>query len=190
MISQTPHRSRIPTIGLFLLAWLAVFAQTQFAPVANGLGTPLNLLPALMVYAALSNHLTTVAALAVLAGLGIDALSANPLGISVLPLFIVGFVFHGRQHLILRDQAYAQFWLGLAAAIAVPLLTFVLLRMTSAQPIAGPFLVWQLAVTGLLNGALCPALFWLLDTLRRTFDYTPVSEGSFRPDREIKRGRL
>lgn len=184
------HPSRIPTIGLFTLAWLDVFAQTQFPSVTQWVGAPLNFLPALIVYAALSCPLSVVAALAIGAGLSVDSLSANPLGVSVLPLFAVGLVFHLRQHLILRDQPYAQFWLGLAAAISAPLLTLVMLRLVSAQPIVGPFLLWQLTVIGLLNGAVCPVLFWLLDTLRRTFDYSPVSEGSFRADREIKRGRL
>jgi rod shape-determining protein MreD len=182
--------SWLPTTSLFFFAWLAVFAQTQFRPVTNLLGAPVALLPALLVYAALTNSLVTVAVLAVTAGVALDTLSANPIGVSVLPLFAVGFGLHLRQQLILRDQTYAQFWLGLGAGVAIPLLTLLLLWTGSDQPIQGSFLLWQLLVTGLLNGALCPAVFRLFDALHRTFDYQPVITDSFRPDRQIKRGRL
>ena len=50
------------------------------------LGAQIDLLPALMVYAALNAGLPTVALLAVFGGLWFDTLSANPLGISILPL--------------------------------------------------------------------------------------------------------
>ena len=49
-----------------------------------------------------------------------DSLSANPLGVSVLPLFLVGFLIYRQRELILRDQPFAQFVLGLGASAAVP----------------------------------------------------------------------
>lgn len=182
--------SRVPILALFLFAWLAVFAQTQFPVLTHLLHLPVTVLPALMVFAALTHGIVTVAGLAVWAGLGVDALSANPLGISILPLFGVGFLLHLRRHLILREQAYAQFWLGAGAGVAVPALTLLLLYFDSQKPVSGLFHLWQILLTGLLNGVLCPALFGLFDTLRRTFDYQPMAESSFRSDREIKRGRL
>lgn len=180
----------LPTTTLFFLTWLTVFAQTQFRPLANLFDTPVALLPALMVYAALTHSLITVASLAVFAGLALDSLSAGSPGISVIPLFAVGFGLHLRQHLILREQTYAQFWLGLSAGIAVPLMTLLLLELGSTSLIRGPFLVVQFLLLGLLNGAVCPAVFRIFDALHRTFDYQPLIESSFRPDREIKRGRL
>ncbi|MCW5557523.1 MAG: hypothetical protein KIT22_06810 [Verrucomicrobiae bacterium] len=179
----------IPTIALFLVAWLAAFAQTQFRPVMGWLDTPVAVLPALMVYASLTHPLPTVAGLAVFAGLSLDALSAGPLGISVLPLFAIGFVLHLRQHLILRELAYAQAWLGLAAGVAATVGTWVLLQLGSQTFIAGPFLMVQIAILGLLNGAVCPGVFRTFDAIRNAFDYAPLAETSFRPDREIVRGR-
>jgi len=181
--------SWIPTIALFLVAWLAAFAQTQFRPVVGWLETPVAVLPALMVYAALTHPLPAVACLAVFAGLSLDALSAGPLGISVLPLFAIGFVLHLRQHLILREQAYAQAWLGAAAGVAMPLGTWVLLELGSHTFITGPFLIVQFVILGLLNGAVCPGVFRTFDAIRNVFDYQPLAETSFRPDREIVRGR-
>lgn len=182
--------SRVPILALFLFAWLAVFAQTQFPVLTNLLHLPVTVLPALMVFAALTHGIVAVAGLAVWAGLGADALSAHPIGISILPLFVVGFLLHLRRHLILREQTYAQFWLGLGAGVSVPTLTLLMLYLDSQRPVLGPFHLWQILLTGLLNGLLCPALFRLFDALRRTFDYQPMAESSFRPDREIKRGRL
>ncbi|MBN8249292.1 MAG: hypothetical protein J0L84_17835 [Verrucomicrobia bacterium] len=181
--------SWIPTIALFLVAWLAAYGQTQFRPVVGWLDTPVAVLPALMVYASLTHPLTTMAALAVFAGLSLDALSAGPLGISILPLFVIGFVLHLRQHLILRDQTYAQSWLGFAAGVAAPLGTWMLLGLGSQTYIAGPFLIVQILLLGLLNGAVCPAVFRTFDAIRNVFDYQPLTETSFRTDREIVRGR-
>lgn len=179
----------ISPLLLFVVTWLAVFAATQFAPLAGWLGVPLALVPGVIVYAALTHHLLLTTALCIFAGLGVDALSANRLGVSVAPLFLAGFLIHTRRHLILRAQAYAQFWLGLATAVFVPLATLTIMSFGQREPLRGWSTVWQLALTGGLNGVLCPAWFLLFDALRRTFDYQPVAESSFRPDRQIKRGR-
>jgi hypothetical protein len=73
--------------------------------------------------------------------------------------------------------------------VAVPLLTALLLNLGSRPPYLGPATAWQLLVLGLFNGLMCPACFRLFDRLRRAFEYQPLGPGSFRPDREIKRGR-
>ena len=65
----------------------------------------MDLLPALMVYAALNADIVTVSLLAVFGGLWFDALSANPPGVSILPLFAVGFVIWLQRELILRELA-------------------------------------------------------------------------------------
>lgn len=181
--------TRVPTLALFLFAGGMVFAQTQFPWIANVLGTPICLLPALVVYTILTHGMGTLALFAFWMGLGLDALSSNPMGTSILPLFLVGFLLHLRRHLILRDQAYAQFWLGFAASIALHALTWTVLHLNGRNPITGPWTLWQVLISAILNGTICPLLFVFFDALRNTFDYQPLTEGSFRPDREIKRGR-
>ncbi len=180
----------ITPLLLFVVTWLAVFSSTQFAPVSSWLAAPLSFVPAMIVYAALTSHLVLTTSLTVFAALGLDALSANRIGVSVLPMFLAGFVIHTRRQVILREQAYAQFWLGLGTAVWVPLGTLLVMSFGQREPISGWSTVWQLSVNGLFNGVLCPACFVLFDALRRTFDYQPVAESSFRPDRQIKRGRL
>ena len=77
----------------------------------------------MMVYAALNTNLVTVSLLAVLGGLWFDALSANPLGVTILPLFAVGFPICLQRDLILRELPFAQIVLGAAASAVVPVLT-------------------------------------------------------------------
>jgi len=56
------------------------FFASGAAGLREWLGAQVDLLPALMVYAALYTGLANVAGLAVLGGLWFDGLSANPLG--------------------------------------------------------------------------------------------------------------
>jgi hypothetical protein len=86
-----PHQLKGPneplqTILILAAAFLAVFGEAAAFPVfgealpRHWLGAQVDLLPALMVYAALNTDIVTVSLLAVLGGLWFDALSANPLG--------------------------------------------------------------------------------------------------------------
>ena len=79
------------SILILVAAFLAVFAETALSAPRHLLGAQIDLLPAIMVYAALNTGLPTISLLAIFGGLSFDSLSANPLGISILPLFIVGW---------------------------------------------------------------------------------------------------
>jgi hypothetical protein len=174
------------TILVLLAAYVLVFAQASL----NGLlGVQIDLLPALMVQASLTTGPATVALLALCGGLWFDSLSANPLGLSVLPLAGIGAVILARRDLILREQAFAQVVLGLAASFAAPAATLVMLLTTGRAPMLGWGTPWQLLVLTAAGGAATPALFWLIGLLTQTFGYREANLPSFRPDREIRRGR-
>ncbi len=177
------------TVALLLAAYLAVFFESYYQGFRNVFGAQIDLLPALVVYASLTTNIATVALLATLGGFWFDSLSANPLGITVLPLFVVGLAIHYWRDLILREQAYAQFVLGLSASAFVPICTVVSLLGTGAEPLLGWSSVWRWIVMTAGGAALTPAVFSVLDRLNRAFNYQPMPETSFRPDREIKRGR-
>jgi cell shape-determining protein MreD len=181
--------NRVTLIMLFLVTWLSVFAQTQFSGLRQWLAVPMALSPALICYAALTHGFGITVFLAVLSGLWADCLSASPLGISVMPLFLLGFTLQLQRHLILRDQGFAQFWIGFGAGAGVPLLTLGVLSLTDSQPVTGRFTFVQLLLLGLLNGIACPILFRMFDWLHRIFDYRPLTTSSFRADRETVRGR-
>jgi len=177
------------TILILAFAFLAVFAETVFSAPRNLLGAQIDLLPALMVFTALSSDLVTVALLAVLGGLGFDSLSANPLGVTILPLMLVGFPVYLRRDLILRGLPFAQCVLGAAASALVPALVMVLLLNGGKQPLIGWGSLWQWLVMSAGGAAATPVIFALFAWCDRALGYQPRSETSFRPDREILRGR-
>lgn len=179
----------LETLLILGAAFLAVFAEAADSGWRNLVGAQVDLLPPLMVYAGLRSGLTTVVLLAFLGGLSLDSLSANPLGVSVLPLFAAGLgVYIGREF-ILREQAFAQAVLGLGASAAVPLFTLVVLLTTGHKPLLGWGTLWQLAVMSAGGGFLSPLVFLVFDRLHALLAHARVQESSFRPDREIRRGR-
>jgi cell shape-determining protein MreD len=174
---------------LFLVTWLAVYLQTGLVPLRILLGAPPSILPALVVYAAFTHGLGIVTALTIVAGLWADSLSGSQLGTGVGPLFVLGFLLNTRQHLLLRDQRYAQFWLGFGGGIGVPLAHALILEMGGAEPAWGWFTLRQLLGLGLLNGIACPVAFIFFDQLRGTFEYQQAGPGPYATNREMKRGR-
>jgi rod shape-determining protein MreD len=179
----------VNTIFILALAFIAVFVEASFGGFRRVLGVQVDVLPGLMVYAALSSGIVTISLLAVLGGLWFDALSANPLGVTILPLFVVGFAVHQFRQLILRDQTYAQLVLGISASGVAPICVLVILFSVGAEPMIGWGFAWQWFVMALLGGLLVPLYFRLFGKVYRTLGYERLVESSFRQDREIARGR-
>jgi cell shape-determining protein MreD len=181
--------SRLNSILILLMAFLAVYLEATLDVCRNWLGAQIDILPVLMVYTALTASFGMVIGLALAGGLWFDSLSANPLGLSVMPLFIVGLLIYAQRDLILREQSFAQIAIGLAAGLLVPALSLLLLLTTRATPLLGWATVWQLIVMSLSAGVLTPACFWAFGSLQRALNYRPLNQTSFRADREIRRGR-
>ncbi len=177
------------TILILAGAFLATFGEATLAAPRQWLGAQVDLLPALMVFAALNAGLPTIALLAVLGGVWFDTLSANPLGISILPLLAVGFPIHLRRDLILRDLPFAQFVLGAAASAAVPALTLLMLLSGRAELLLGWGTLWQWIVMTAAGAAATPFIFSLMDACSRALGYQPRQEIGFRTDREIRHSR-
>src|SRR5881394_3682549 len=153
------------TIAILLIAFLAVFMESYFRGLRNLVGAQIDLLPALIVYASLSAGISTVALLA------------------------IGLILHSGRDLILREQRYAQFMLGLAASATAPLFTVLALLGLGAEPLLGWWSLWQWFVMALAGAAATPLCFRVFDRFKRAFTYQKRPEPSFRPDREIKRDR-
>ena len=175
------------TILILAAAFLAVFGEAAFPLPRHLFGAQVDLLPALMVYAALNTDIVTVSLLAVFGGLWFDSLSANPLGVSILPLFAVGFPICLQRDLILRELPFAQFVLGAAASAVVPALTVLLLLTGGQQPLLGWGSLWQWLVMTAGGAVATPVIFALFDWCNHALGYQPRTETSFRPDREIRR---
>jgi rod shape-determining protein MreD len=177
------------TILIFAAAFLTVFGESALPGLRHLLGAQVDLLPAIMVYTALNANLAIVTALAIFGGLCFDALSADPLGVTILPLFVIGFVIFSQREYILRKVAFAQMVLGTVASAIVPVLTVLLLLTGGKEPLLGWGSLWQWMVMTAGGAVATPVIFVLFDRCNRAFGYQPRAETSFRPDREILRGR-
>ncbi len=169
----------LQTILILAAAFLAVFAEAAFQLPRQLFGAQVDLLPVLMIYAALNTNIVTVSLLAALGGLWFDALSANPLGISILPLFAVGFPICLRRDLILRELPFAQVVLGAAASAAVPVITVLLLLTGGQEPLLGWGSLWQWLVMTAGGAAATPLIFALFDWCQHALGYQPQSGNQF-----------
>jgi cell shape-determining protein MreD len=176
-------------LSILAVAYLAVFAESRFAFLRNTLGAQVDALPALVVYAGLSAGLPTVTVVAVISGLWYDALSAHPLGPTMVPLTAAGLMAHAARGMVLRRDAWTQFLLGAGACAGVPLVSVGLLIAAGEEPLYGGWFAWRWLVGAILGGALTPVFFRLFDLLHRALDYPLEPSQAFRPDREIDRGR-
>jgi rod shape-determining protein MreD len=188
-VFQAPRMNALNSILVLIAAFIAVFWESAFNGIRGLLGAQVHLLPALMVYASLSTGLITTSFTALLGGLLFDSLSANPLGVSVLPLFLVGLIIYTQRELILRDQFFAQFVLGMSASAIAPALTVLLMLTKGEPPLIGLGSIWQWIVMSIGGGIATPLWFYLLGLFDRTLNYRQATESSFRSDREIRRGR-
>lgn len=179
----------MPLLLLLAAAFGLVLLQSAFDLTRWLCGAQLNLLPGLMVYAALTCEWPALVALALAAGLLFDSLSANPLGTMTLALFAPAWLIHRKRGLILRDLPFARLMLGLAATGATPLIAVLLLLTARAELALGWYSLGQWAVLTLIGGLLTPLLFELLEASRAALTYQRAQATSFRPDREIRRGR-
>lgn len=179
----------LPNMLILLAALGLVFAGGAFTGLRSLLGAQVDLLPALMVYTALSSGPFMMITLAVVGGLFFDTLSANPLGTSVLPLLVVGFLVQLRRDLILRDQIYAQFVLGLLASAVAPAMSVLILLTIGQSPLLGWGSLWQWMVMSAGGAMATPIFFVTFGWLNHALGYQRIVETSFRPDREIRRRR-
>ena len=95
-----------------------------------------------------------------------------------------------RRDLILRELSFAQLVLGTLASAIVPVLSILLLLTAGKQPLLGWGSLWQWIVMTAGGAAATPFVFALFNWCNRSLGYQPRIEPGFRPDREIRRGRL
>jgi hypothetical protein len=177
------------SILVLVAAFVAVFAEAVITGPRHWLGAQIDLLPALVVYAALNTNIVVVSLLAVFGGLWFDSLSADPLGVMILPLFAVGFPIFLQRDLILRELPFAQVVLGGIASAAVPLLAVLLLLSGGQEPLLGWGSLWQWIVMTAGGAVATPLFFTLFKWCDDALGYKPRTETSFRSDREILRDR-
>jgi hypothetical protein len=177
------------SILVLAAAFLGVFAEAVFSAPRQWLGTQIDLLPALMVYAALNTNAVVMSLLAIFGGLWFDSLSANPLGLSIIPLLVISFPILLQRDLILRQVPFAQLVLGAIASAVAPLVSVLLLLTAGKHPLIGWGSLWQWLVMTAGGAVATPFFFALFEWCDKMLGYRPRTETSFRPDREILRSR-
>jgi hypothetical protein len=178
-----------PTL-LFVTALMAVFVEAKGIPFRAWIGAQIDFLPALLVFAAVTQHFLVICGLSLAGGLWFDSLSFNPLGTSVLPLLAIAGTIYFTRPLLLNRNTHAQFILGLAASAVVPLLALLVLFGMGESPALDIGFAWRWLVMALGGAASTPLFFKFFTRIDRALAYPVANETSFRPDREIKRGRF
>lgn len=179
----------IHPLFLMLVTWVVVFLETRFTFLRGLIGVQIDLLPVLMVYVALTAGVGTVVLLAFWGGMLFDSVSANPLGVTTFVLLLLGLGLVWRRDMVLRDEPYARFVLGLIAGAFVPPAVLVVMLSLGANPLIGWGLLWDWVVIALVNGFLTGWAFRFFDQIRSLFHYEVFDPPSYREDREIKRSR-
>lgn len=179
---------------LFLLilcsAFLAIFAEAKVLFLRNLIGVQPDLIPGLMVFASLTLELFPLTLFGLVAGLCYDSLSMNSLGVTVLPLIAVGCVNYHSRSLLLRENQFAQMVLGASASLSCPLLSLLIMEGLGKSPILGWAMIWQFMVLTAFGAMSTPIIFRVFDSIGERLNYQTVAESTFRPDRQIKRGRM
>ena len=118
-----------------------------------------------------------------------DSLSANPVGVSLIPLLLIGWILAEHREIVLRESLFARWILGSLAGAVYPLLSVAILLTLGEEPLLGWRFLWGMGIWTLSGGVLSLLAFPVFDWLTDRFAYQPVTPPSFRPDREITRGR-
>ena len=161
------------TASVLLAALIGVFLGATFTLPRDLLGAQINPMPALVVYAALHSNLVTLTFLVISGSLWQSSLSADPLGITLLPLFLVGILIEFNRKQFARRERFARFTLGTAASASVPLLTLFLLLTAGREPMLNWFSLWQWLVMAVGGGLLTLLIFPVLDWLKGALSHNP-----------------
>ncbi len=162
-------------LGLLVIALLTLYLANTLEWPQRITGTRIDPLPALMVCAALRAPVLALTLLAVLGSLWQTSLSADPPGISMIPLFAVGVAVSLNRRAIHTRLWGARFAVAAAAGAFVPLVSVGLLMLLGREPLLGWFSLWQLAVMSLVSGLLALLFFPLLQWLDKTVEDQPLA---------------
>lgn len=152
---------------LFLAVVLAMALQCTLAAVVNISGAKLELVPAMVVFAALFANWRRALFVAVAGGLLFDALSYQPLGLSVAPLAVATVAINHFQRVLYRRNILLQIALGGATSFAVSVWTWMLLRFTATPLPLQLDILEKIVLIALLAAAGTPLLLWLLNIAAR-----------------------
>lgn len=189
MSRELQPTNRVMLLVFLFTGYLAIFAQVRFAWFRDFTGAQLDLLPGLMVYAAMAFPLGTVMLCAGVFGLLLDSCSMNVLGTSFVSLAVIGFLCSRYRELLLSEHFTTHWVLGLLASGCAPFLSYAMLRLLDLDPLVAWGSAWHWAIMTAGGGALTPLWFRVFNRLDDALRYKEIPESAFRQDRQIARGR-
>lgn len=183
-----------PTNGLVVLVFFAtgyavIFAQSQLTAFRTWTGVQPDLLPGLMVCAALSFRWEIALGAAAFLGLLHDSLSGTMLGTTFATLSLLALVGARFRESLYSEKVTAHWIFGLVASGAAPLLTLGLSRLSGAEPLVGYGSLWPWAVLTLVGGLCTPGWFMIFRRLDGALRYQEMADVNYRPNRQMRRGR-
>ena len=122
------------------------------------------LLPALVAYAALTMHRRRALALALIAGLTQDALSAAPFGISALAYGISAVVATSLRDALDRDLPWMQWSAGALTSIIASIIAFFAIGISFGN-------LFKMLMVASVAGMATVALFFVLDYARLAWGF-------------------
>lgn len=179
--------TRLTLLGV--LVPILVYTESVLDPLRNLLRAQPDLMPGLLLYAWLNSGPSWILLLAIWAGLCTCGVSQTPFAVTVLSLVAAGLIVFTNRSVLVRELVLTQVILGFGAGVAVTLFQWVMLASTGYKSATVWQVVWPALVTGLGCGLLAPAAWALLERLGSALAYREQTQPSFRPDREILRGR-
>ncbi len=180
--------SRLAFALLLFLAALVLFLEGRGLLRVPLAGTRLDLLPALLVYAAWRGELRHALAFAAAAGLLLDSISAVPLGAGPAALAAAAIPLEALRSRVRREEIRAQALAGLGAGLLVSLAGLILARASGGGPVAYASAGGHLLLIALANAAFAPLLFRAMDWLADQLDYKEVPAPAERQEVETQRG--
>lgn len=183
-----------PTNGITLLVFIitgyvVIFAQAKLTFFRDFFGAQPDLLPGMIVYAAMAFRLESVMLCTVIFGSFFDALSTNALGTSILTLSAIGVAASRYRELLLSEQFTTHWVLGLIASGIAPFISYAILQLSGFNPLIGAGSIWHWAIMIAGGGLVTPLWFKIFNRLDDALRYKEIPESTFRADRQIARGR-
>jgi len=166
--------------GFFTLAILATAQIGTYIATAWGLpqrlcGFQLDPLPVLIMVVALRCPISTIGILAIFGSFTQSALSSSPIGITILPLYSLGFIVHMNSQHLSFNSIGTRFALGVAAGASVPILSLGMLLLANQQPLVGWFSFWHWMAGAGVSGLLALAFFPFVEWLDRSVEEQPLA---------------
>ena len=181
--------SRSTFTSMILIAIGVVYLEARWTVVESGWRGQIDLLPVFAAYAALHGRVGVMAGVAAIGGCWFDVLSANPLGTSLLSLFLTAYLLHGMHEVLLKGQMAAQFFVCVLAGALNPTIAGLILWVLGTQPILGWGTLWQVLINAVCCGLAGPVLFLILNQLDQSLSYAPTAKPWNRPVVEVKRSK-